>query len=552
MRRANFDKKMPIDKPIPFYRYQSNLLVRRSTHPRQNHHVIRFTLKHMTLHQHDTIIIGGGIAGLTAALHLAERGLKPLVLEADPNYLGGRLAGGETIDVDGYKFRLEHGMHGIWSQYRNFQAMLSRHNLRPVFVPAEEEQWVFLHDGLLKKANVGSAIRRSSFPPPLHYLELFLHPRFLWMLDIRDWLSLPLTWMSLVMGVGIDPFAEDQPLAGMTIGENTKKWSPALRAFFLGLGRNGLSAHPNEVPLSGFLAFLRFYTLLRRDAWVFSYLPDDGGTSITEPLGARIRQLGGSILMSARVSEFRQDNGKWLVTWQFAEGQQSARAEHLIIATDSQNAETLIKGNLEAESLFFPRSMANAVVRLWFDKQPKKGAEAGIFTGNFIVHNYFWLDRLYNPFRRWARETGGSAIEAHIYGPDEVLAQPDALLLTRAVQDVQRVWKELRGHRIHAHLQRNPATHTLPAVGGKDVHLGTQTPWENLYCAGDWIRHPAPAFFIERATLSGIEAANAILTSRDMDAWDLLPYLPPEPFAAWIEHLMQKGRRKRREKKGNK
>ncbi len=38
---------------------------------------------------YDVIIIGGGIAGLTAALHLAERGLKPLILEADER-VGGR------------------------------------------------------------------------------------------------------------------------------------------------------------------------------------------------------------------------------------------------------------------------------------------------------------------------------------------------------------------------------------------------------------------------------------------------------------------------------
>ena len=162
----------------------------------------------MTTHTHDTLIIGGGIAGLSAALHLAERGLHPLVLEADPTYLGGRLAGGETVEVNGYKFRLEHGVHGIWSQYRNLQAMLARHNLRPVFVPAEEESWIYRSGGFLGRANVGSAIRRSVFPPPLHYLELFLRPRFLWMLDVRDWVSLVRTWAGLVMAIGIDPFAE--------------------------------------------------------------------------------------------------------------------------------------------------------------------------------------------------------------------------------------------------------------------------------------------------------------------------------------------------------
>ncbi|MBT3336287.1 MAG: FAD-dependent oxidoreductase [Anaerolineae bacterium] len=498
---------------------------------------------------HDTIIIGGGVAGLSAALHLAERGLHPLVLEADPEYLGGRLAGGEIIEVNGYEFRLEHGVHGIWSQYRNFQAMLARHNLRPVFVPAEEETWIYRKGNVLKSAKIGSTIRRSFLPPPFHYLALFLRPSFLWMLDIRDLLSLPLTWAGLVMGIGIDPFAESQPMEGLTLGDMTKKWSPALRALFLGLARNGLASHPAEVPMSGFLAFLRFYTLLRRDAWVFSYLPEDGGTSICEPLGDRIRNLNGSIFLGASVTQVIRERGEWLVVWETAQGQESARAQHLILATDSKNAENLIEENLNPDELFFPRSLANAVIRLWFDAHPKAGAEAGIFTGEFTLHNYFWLDKLSNPFRRWARETGGSAIEAHIYGPDEVLAQPDAILLAQAIQDMQRVWPELRGHRIFAHIQRNPATHTLPAVGAKDKHLGTVTPWKNLFCAGDWVQHPAPAFFIERACLTGIEAANAVLQSLNIEPWPLLAYLPPEPLAAWIENLMQLGRGKIRRKR---
>lgn len=506
----------------------------------------------MATHPHDTLIIGGGVAGLSAALHLAERGLHPLVLEADPQYLGGRLAGGETVEVDGYEFRLEHGVHGIWSQYRNLQAMLARHNLRPVLVPAEEETWIYKSGGFLGRANVGSAIRRSVFPPPLHYLGLFLHPRFLWMLDVRDWVSLPRTWAGLVMAMGIDPFAESQPMEGLMLGDMTRKWSPALRAFFLGLARNGLSSHPDEVPMSGFIAFLRFYTLLRRDAWFFSYLPEDGGTSVCEPLGERIRELNGSIRLGCKVTRVAREGDEWLVTWESVDGGESARAKHVVLATDSQNTEKIIQESFGEQDLFFPRSLANAIVRLWFDAPPRKGAEAGIFTGEFTLHNYFWLDRLYNPFRRWARETGGSALEAHIYGPEEVLAQPDAALLAQAIQDVQATWPELRGHRIKGHVQRNPTTHTLPAVGPEEKHLGTRMPWEGLFCAGDWVYHPAPAFFLERACLTGIEAANAVLEAHDLEPWPLLPYLPPEPFAAWIEHLMQRGRRRMRDKRKNK
>ncbi|HWQ13735.1 MAG TPA: FAD-dependent oxidoreductase, partial [Roseiflexaceae bacterium] len=37
----------------------------------------------------DAVIIGGGVAGLTAAAHLVGRGLRVLLLEADPAHIGG-------------------------------------------------------------------------------------------------------------------------------------------------------------------------------------------------------------------------------------------------------------------------------------------------------------------------------------------------------------------------------------------------------------------------------------------------------------------------------
>jgi isorenieratene synthase len=139
-------------------------------------------------------------------------------------------------------------------------------------------------------------------------------------------------------------------------------------------------------------------------------------------------------------------------------------------------------------------------------------------------------------------------LEAHIYGPPETITQPDATLLARAIADVQQTWPELRGHLIGQHLQRNAEVHTLPSVGAKEKHLGIVTPWRNLFCAGDWVRHPAPSFFLERACLTGIEAANAVLESRGLQKFALVDYLPAEPFVAWIERLMIKGRRARRKK----
>ena len=493
------------------------------------------------------IIIGTGVAGLSAALHLAERGLKPLVLEADPRFVGGRLAGGETVEVDGWTFRLEHGVHGIWSQYRNLQAMLARHNLRPLFVPAEDERWIYRDVGGVRSAHVGSAIRRSVFPAPLHYLQLFLRPSFLLTIDVRDWLKLFHVWAVLIMSVGVDPFGEDQPLEGHTLGEYTGKWSPALRAFLTGLARNGLSTHAEEIPLAGFLAFLRFYTIMRRDAWAFSYLPEDGGSSVTEPLAARVRALGGEIRLGKRVERLTGGSDAWSVY----SGGESFAANQVILAVDSGAAAFIIQESFGENDLFFPRSLSNAILRLWFKRAPRPGPEGGMFTGDFVMHNFFWLERMYAPYRAWNKATGGSAIEMHIYGPQETLDQPDALLMARAISEFYQAYPELRGYLLHQHLQRNAAVHTLPALGPKERHLGVVTPWPGLFCAGDWVRDPLPSFFLERACATGIKAANAVLSARGLEPWPLAEYAPPERFAGWVERQMVKGRRKRVQAKMN-
>ena len=495
---------------------------------------------------YDVIIIGGGVAGMTAALHLAERGLKPLILEADER-LGGRFSGKEEIIVNDWHFPNEHGVHGIWSSYVNFKSMLRRHQILPTLIPAKEEQWIYRAGNFVGRAPIGSAIRNSIVPAPFHYIQLFLLPQFLWMLDIRDWASLMSIWSTLVMAIGVDPFVEDQPLRDLTFGKELKRWGPAMRALFFGLTRNGLSTDPDQVPLAGFLAFLRFYTLMRRDAWRFDYLPNGGG-EVCEKLSEEIRQLGGEISLKSRVMRVQKD-GNWIAHIQRDGLTESANAPFIILASDSPAAESIIKSSFPSDNFFFPHGLSHAVIRFWFDKTPRKHPEAGIFSGDFIMHNFFWLDKIYEPYREWHDKTGGSCIEVHVYGPADVLRRSDAILLTSVLTDFYRAFPELKGHLIKPHIQRNAATHTLPALGARGTHLGIETPWENLFCAGDWVRHETPAFFLERACVTGMEAANCILRARGLDEFDLQSFPPPEPLAAWIESLMMRGRKKRRMKK---
>jgi isorenieratene synthase len=495
---------------------------------------------------YDVIIIGGGVAGLTAALHLAERGLKPLILESN-EHIGGRLAGLPETDVKGKRFPAEHGVHGIWSSYRNLKSMLRRHGVVNQFIPATDEQWIYRVGDHVRRANIGSAIRNSIIPAPFHYIQLFLSPRFWGMLTLRDLLSIFNVWSVLVMALGIDPFVENQPMEGFTFGGALKKWGPAFRSLFFGLTRNGLATDPDQVPLAGFLAFLRFYTLMRRDAWVFEYLPNGGG-EVCEKLSAKIQSLGGEIRFKSRVKRVEKDK-VWSVHWEQDGVSGVDTAPFVILASDSPGAESIIKSSFPADDLFFPHGLGHAVIRLWFDKSPRRGPEAGMFSGDFVMHNFFWLERIYDSYKTWHAETGGACIEAHVYGPPNVLAQPDAVLLANVITDVNRAFPELKGHLIAPYLQRNAGTHTLPSLGKRGTHLGIETPWENLFCAGDWVRHETPAFFLERACVTGLEAANRVLHTKGLEEFKIESYPPPEPMAAWIESLMMKGRKKRKEKR---
>jgi len=496
--------------------------------------------------KHDVIIIGGGIAGLTATLHLAERGLKPLLLESN-EYIGGRLAGLPETDIKGKKFPAEHGVHGIWSSYRNLKSMLRRHNIIDQLQAAQDEQWIYRVGDHIRRANIGRAIRNSIVPAPFHYVQLFFSPRFWGMLTLRDMLSIFNVWSVLSMSLGIDPFMENQPMEGYTFGGALKKWGPALRSLFFGLTRNGLSTDPDQVPLAGFLGFLRFYTVMRRDAWAFEYLPNGGG-EVCEKLSAKVQSLGGEIRFKSRVKRVEKDE-IWAVYWEQDGVLGVDTAPFVILASDSPGVESIIKSSFHADGLFFPHGLGHAVIRLWFSKLPRRGPEAGMFSGDFVMHNFFWLHRIYNSYKTWHADTGGACLEVHVYGPPNVLTQPDAVLLANVITDVNRAFPELKGSLLGQVLQRNAGTHTLPAIGVRGTHLGIETPWENLFCAGDWVRHETPAFFLERACTTGLEAANRVLHAKGLEEFTVESYPPPEPMAAWIESLMMRGRKRRKEKR---
>ncbi|MFN8419466.1 MAG: FAD-dependent oxidoreductase [Anaerolineae bacterium] len=500
-------------------------------------------------------IIGGGLAGLTAALHLAKRGVAVTILEADA-LPGGRLRGGDPVTIDQWSFPSEHGIHGVWGQYHNLREMLTREQIDAGFAPAREEAWIMRGPG--NRARVqwtksGSALRKSWIPAPFHYLALFIRPRFLQMLTLRDLASMFRVLSGLIFAAAYDPAVEQSRMDRYTLADFFKGWSPTLQSLFVGLARNFTSARPEQVPQAGFIAFLRFYTLLRRDSWQFSYFNRDSHSALIAPLVDAIKAAGGEIELGAMVTELIREEDGWRVRWIEGAEQQEASADQVILALDIPAARKLLTHSFGAgaSNLSWSLAVPVAVLRYWFKRVPKGAIskpEAGIFTGQFVLDNYFWLHRFQQPFMDWHTATGGSAIECHIYGPPELLREPDAVLLARGLQDITRVFPELRGTVITQSIRRNAATHSL-FDGNTERGLSVDTAWSamGLWACGDWVRYPHAALYMERAVVTGMAAANGVLRSRGLEEFPIRPVDPPELLARGVENAMRWVRRRARD-----
>ncbi|MFZ4826906.1 MAG: FAD-dependent oxidoreductase [Phototrophicaceae bacterium] len=502
------------------------------------------------------VVVGGGIGGLTTAVHLAHRGIPPLVLEANTKWLGGRVSSGEPATFmhngQAWSFPSEHGIHGLWGGYANLRAMLYRFvpntNLHPI--PSNGEMWIHRDRDTITRAEIGATIREGVFPAPFHTLNLLVNPRFWGMISPLDALSIPGVLYSILWATGLDPVREQSRMDRFVADEFYRLWTPNVEAAIRGLTRNMLAAPDESITLDGLISALRFYTLLRRDAWHPHFFPCNIQSALITPLVDYTQQHGGRFWQGYKLRQIIQrDDAKWeLVIQQANENICSIMTDAVVLALSPHACQQVIQSSFVVNDYAniytaFPDELGNVVIRLWFDHSVND-LNGGMLTGDFIADNYFWLTTFQSEFEAWAQQ-GGSAIELHLYGNRDLLRQTDAILLGLCIEDVYRAFPTLQTHLVHATLRRNSKTHTAFRVPTAHT-LGVQTPWAGIYAVGDWVRHPTPAMWMERAVTTAISATNEILQHHGKQPYVVLEPPPPEPLArlteqavTWIRHQVQ-------------
>ena len=74
------------------------------------------------------VIVGGGLAGISAAMELARKGFDVTLVESS-DALGGKLTGWD-FEALGERFPVEHGFHGFFDQYYNLNELFAYAGVR--------------------------------------------------------------------------------------------------------------------------------------------------------------------------------------------------------------------------------------------------------------------------------------------------------------------------------------------------------------------------------------------------------------------------------------
>ncbi|MCZ7378076.1 hydroxysqualene dehydroxylase [Micromonospora sp. WMMC250] len=459
------------------------------------------------------VVVGGGIAGMSAAVVLAERGVAVTVLEAAAT-LGGRLGAWPEALPAGSQ-QNEHGFHAFFRQYYNWRSVLRRVDadlgfLKPIpGYPILSEQWPTEEFGRLPPA------------PPANLLALLLRSPSLRLADLRLMdrdAALPLlTYDPVRTYAELDDATADELLASLRLPDRA-------RAMLFEVFSHSFFNHEAEMSAAEMVAQFHFYLLGNPEGLAFDCPDEDYATAIWEPLTRHVEKHGGRVLTNSAVTGVHRDAGGWRVTT--TDGG-SHPAGHVVLAVDPPALAALVAASpdlveqapeLAARMPAFGRpGPPYAVARYWCDGDV--AAERAVFSGvsrQPTLDSVTLYHRLENEPRRWARQTGGSVIELHAYACEPGV--PADELAERMRRELVALWPEAGDLRVRELRARVEAQAPAFTPGSHAWRPGVRTDAPGVYLAGDGIATDFPSALMERSAATGIIAANHILRAEGASA----------------------------------
>jgi carotenoid phi-ring synthase / carotenoid chi-ring synthase len=457
------------------------------------------------------VVIGGGVAGASAAVVLAERGIPVVICEA-ADRLGGRLGAHPHTLTDGTVQWVDHGFHGFFRQYYNLRKILSRIHPGPAPLlhplgsyPVISARWPDEEFDRLPPAPPLSILALTLRSPSLRLSELARA-------DHAVGLSL-LGFDADQTYAHLDQLSAEELLAALRLPERA-------RVMLFNVFAHSFFNDAATMSAAELVAMFHFYFLANPEGLGMDAPHADHSSAIWAPLRRYLEQRGTEIRTGTPVTGVDSDRAGH---WQIRTGTgDTLTAEEVVLATDAGSAARILGASppltsgdqrLAAVAIQPRTGPPYAVARYWLDGdvRPERApftsiADPGVLDSVTLYH------RFEAGARSWHQRTAGSVVELHAYAcPPRVTATD---LGATMLAELGRLWPETRHLRqVDQYCQVGADAAGFP-VGGHATTPAVRTAVPGLTLAGDWVATPFPSALMERAAATGIGAANVILAAR--------------------------------------
>jgi len=484
-----------------------------------------FDVGHLPTHPH-VAVVGGGIAGLSAAVALAERGVRVSVLEREP-YLGGR-AGAWAVPLSGGNTAtMSRGFHAFFRQYYNLRSLLRRSDPGLARLVALPDYPLWHRDG------ARDTFATLPTTPPWNLAAFVARsPTFGW----RDLRRVHLPTALGLLDVTFPAMYADLDSMSAAAYLDRLRFPAAARDLALEVFSRSFFADPADFSAAEMVAMFHAYFTGSSEGLLFDVPSDSYEAALWAPLRGLLRRRGVDV-RTGTVAQALVETPDGIRI----EGSGVADVDAVVLATDVRglrelvaNAEWLGDGRWRDAVAGLRTAPPFAVWRLWLDRAVDHDRGAFVGTSGYgSLDNVSVLERFEAESAAWALRSGGSVVELHAY------ALPPGVAETQLRSDLRTalraVYPETAGARAvdEQWLVRDDCPLHAPGTWADRPRVSTPDP--RVVLAGDGIRCDLPVALMERAATTGFQAANQLLASWGVTGHDLwsVPTRPRHAVFRW-------------------
>jgi isorenieratene synthase len=478
------------------------------------------------------VVVGGGIAGLTAATALAERGIEVDLWERQ-HYLGGRVGGWTEQLDDGGTVGMNRGFHAFFRQYYNLRALLRRTDPDLSRLTAVDDYPLVDAQG---HRDTFQGLPRT---PPLNALAFALRSptfRLLDLVRINVAAAAPLAAVSMP-----DIYDKLDHIDAQTFLKDIN-FPEAARHLAFEVFSRSFFAQPDQLSAAELASMFHIYFLGSSEGLLFDVASSNFDACLWNPLREYLAGYGANVRTGVTVAAIEHDNGRFKVT---DDSGAATDVDAVVLATDVAGLQRIVAGSPTlGDSEWRQQVQALQVAppfvvhRLWLDRPVRADRAAFLGTGGLKpLDNISVVDRYESEAARWAAEHGGSVVELHAYAAPA--AADRAAIRGQLLARLYQLYPELTGATIVA--ERMLCHEDCPqfSPGSHANRPGVVTPQAGLVLAGDGIRIDLPVALMERAATTGWAAANTLL-ARWHIAGHPLRTVPVQGRSALLRRLVER------------